>query len=204
MSRNHGGKNGALREQIAHLAARIIAEDGVDDFAYAKRKAARQAGAADARSMPDNEEVENALALYREIYQKDEHPEILSSLREQALTVMSALERFHPYLSGSVLSGVAGKFSDIEIHLFADSGKEVEMFLLNRGWKFRPTQVRCYVNQSEQQIPAYLVLHEGIEAVLKVFDLEDTRATIRSTALGRPLQRAGIAEVRALVEEERS
>lgn len=202
MSRNHGGKNGALREEIAHLAARIIAEDGVDDFAYAKRKAARQIGAADARSMPDNEEVENALAEYREIYQKDEHPEVLASLREQALTVMRALERFHPFLSGSVLSGVAGKYSDIEIHLFADSGKEVEMFLLNRGWRFRPSLVRCYVNQSERQISAYFVMYEGIEAILKVFDLEDTRATIRSTALGRPHQRAGIAEVQALVEED--
>lgn len=199
MSRNHGGRNGALREEIAHLAARIIAEDGVDDFAYAKRKAARQLGAADSRAMPDNEEIENALAVYREIYQKDEHPEVLATLREQALTVMKALERFNPFLSGSVLSGVAGKFSDIEIQLFADSGKEVEMFLLNRGWKFRPTQVKCYVNQSERHVPAYLVVHEGIEALLKVFDLEDTRATIRSTALGRPHLRAGIAEVQALV-----
>jgi hypothetical protein len=202
MSRNHAGKNGALRERIAHLAARIIAEDGIDDFAYAKRKAARQAGAADARAMPDNDEVEEALAEYREIYQKDEHPELLAALREQALTVMQALVRFQPYLTGSVLSGAAGKFADIEIHLFADSGKEVEMFLLNQGWRFRPSQARCFVNQSERQIPAYVVMHEGIEAVLKVFDLEDTRATIRSTALGRPHQRAGIQEVQALVEGE--
>jgi hypothetical protein len=46
-------------------------------------------------------------------------------------------------------------------------------------------------------------MYEGIEAILMVFDLEDTRATIRSTALGRPHQRAGIAEVQALVEADR-
>jgi hypothetical protein len=59
------------------------------------------------------------------------------------------------------------------------------------------------VNQSERHISAYFVMYEGIEAILKVFDLEDTRATIRSTALGRPHQRAGIAEVQALVEADR-
>ena len=57
MGRDANGRQGGLRERIAHLAARIMAEDGVDDFAYAKRKAARQAGARDARAMPDNKEI---------------------------------------------------------------------------------------------------------------------------------------------------
>lgn len=199
MGRNRGGRNNILRDRIAHLAARIIAEDGVDDFAYAKRKAARQAGATDARAMPDNEEIETALAEYREIYQKEEHPELLLDLRKQALTVMKSLERFNPYLSGSVLSGVAGRFSAIEIQLYAESGKDVEMFLLNQGWRYRPSQVRCFVNQAERQIPAFCVDQGGAEVLLKVFDEHDLRATIRSTALGRPHQRAALAEVQALI-----
>jgi hypothetical protein len=40
VAREGSGKNSHLRERIAHLAARIMAEDGVDDFGYAKRKAA--------------------------------------------------------------------------------------------------------------------------------------------------------------------
>ena len=32
------------RSRIAHLAARLMAEDGIEDYALAKRKAARQAG----------------------------------------------------------------------------------------------------------------------------------------------------------------
>lgn len=202
MARNSSGKHGALRERIAHLAARIMAEDGVDDFGYAKRKAARQAGAADTRSMPDNDEIERALTAYRMIYQKDEHPELLRQLREQALTIMKAFERFNPFLSGSVLSGVAGRFSDLEIHLFADSSKEVEMFLLNGGWRFRTAQTRCFVNQTERQVPLYFVDHEGAEVQFKVFDIEDRRRSIRVTALGRPLQRAGIAEVESLLSTE--
>lgn len=202
MTRNSGGKhNGALRERIAHLAARIMAEDGVDDFAYAKRKAARQAGAADSRALPDNEEIERALAEYRQIYQQEEHADLLRSLREQALTAMSDLARFNPFLSGTVLSGVAGKFSDIEIHLFADSDKEVEIFLLNRGWRYRPSQTRCFVGQAERVVPVFLVEHEAGEVELKVFEREDMRHTIRATALGRPLARASAEDVRALLEK---
>lgn len=200
MGRNSNGRHNPLRERIAHLAARIMAEDGVDDFAYAKRKAARQAGAADARAMPDNEEIERALAEYRLLYQKDEHPEILGELRERALTIMRWLERFHPFLSGSVLSGVAGRFSDIEIHLFADNSKEVELFLLNAGIKYRPAQWRCLVNQTERQVPVFWLEQDGTEVQLKVFERHDARQTIRAASAGRPLARAGIAEVEALVE----
>jgi len=201
MGRNAGGRHGALREQIAHLAARIMAEDGVDDFGYAKRKAARQAGASDARAMPDNEEIERALTQYRQIYQPEEHPDVLCELRERALTIMRLVAPFNPFLSGSVLSGVAGRFSDIEIHLFADSSKEVEMFLLNRGWKYRPSQARCFVNQTERLIPLLLVEYDGASVQFKVFDRQDQRQTIRATALGRPLQRAGTAEVEALLQQ---
>lgn len=202
MARNASGKHSALRERIAHLAARIMAEDGVDDFGYAKRKAARQAGASDARAMPDNEEIECALAMYRQIYQKDEHPNLLRELREQALTIMKLVERFNPFLSGSVLSGVAGRFSDIEIHLFADSSKEVEMFLINHGWKYRASQARCFVNQTERQIPLFLAEHEGTEVQFKVFDRQDQRQSIRATAFGRPLQRAGVSEVMSLLQQK--
>lgn len=113
-----------------------------------------------------------------------------------------SVERFHPFLSGAVLSGVAGRFSDIEIHLFPEGAKEVELFLLNRGWKYRASQARCFVNQVERQVPTFLVDHPDAEIELKVFDFKDARQSIRSTALGRPLQRAGLAEVEALLRSE--
>ena len=67
------------RERIAATAARIMAEDGIDSFALAKRKAARQLGAPDTEAMPRNEEVEEALHAYRALYQADEHPQRVSS-----------------------------------------------------------------------------------------------------------------------------
>jgi len=46
-----------MRLRIAHLAARMIAEDGISDYGLAKRKAARQAGAPDSRNLPTNLEI---------------------------------------------------------------------------------------------------------------------------------------------------
>jgi hypothetical protein len=201
MGRDPTGKQGGLRERIAHLAARIMAEDGVDDFAYAKRKAARQAGARDARAMPDNREIEEALAAYRQIYQRDEHSDVLRHLREQALTIMRSFERFGPYLTGSVLSGVAGRYSDIEIHLFADSAKEVEIYLANAGIRYRASQARLHVNRVEKLLPSFSFDSAGTNVELTVLDRGDVRQTVRSSAMGRPLQRAGVAAVEALLRE---
>ena len=72
------------------VAARIMAEDGVEDHGLAKRKAARQAGVADTRNLPGNDEIDIALREYREIYQPDAHREQLTELREIAVRAMTA------------------------------------------------------------------------------------------------------------------
>ena len=43
MARETHSRQRQLREQIAQLAARLIAEDGIDDWGLAKKKAARTA-----------------------------------------------------------------------------------------------------------------------------------------------------------------
>lgn len=199
MGRDSNSKQGGLRERIAHLAARIMAEDGVDDFGYAKRKAARQAGARDARAMPDNKEIEEALAIYRQIYQREEHEDVLRQLREQALTIMRLFKHFGPYLTGSVLSGVAGRYSDIEIHLFTDSAKEVELYLLNRGIRYRASQVKFQVNRTEKVLPSFAFESDGTEVQLTVLDRADVGQTVRANTMGRPLARASIGALEALL-----
>src|SRR6185295_6440707 len=89
-----------MRARIAAAAARLMAEDGIDDFGLAKRKAARQLGASETQSaMPRNEEIEEELRAYRALYQADEHPQIVAEFRRIALDAMRALERFAPYLT---------------------------------------------------------------------------------------------------------
>ena len=62
-----------------------MAEDGIEDYALAKRKAARQAGTPDARALPTNEEIDAALKAYRQIYEPDTHRERLRALRKAAV-----------------------------------------------------------------------------------------------------------------------
>ena len=57
-----------MRARIAAAAARIMAEDGIDDFALAKRKAARQLGAPETEALPRNDEIEDELRAYRALY----------------------------------------------------------------------------------------------------------------------------------------
>jgi hypothetical protein len=96
-----------MRTRIAAAAARLMAEDGVEDFALAKRKAARQLGAEDTQSLPKNEEIEAELRAYQSLYQGEEQRERIQYLRRCALDAMQLLERFRPYLAGPVLSGTA-------------------------------------------------------------------------------------------------
>ena len=125
-----------LRRHIAYIAARMMAEDGIADYATAKQKAARQAGLADAALLPDNHEIEDALREYQELYLKDEQPAQLRLLREIAVKVMRDFAEFRPVLVGSVLNGTAGQFSDVNLQLFTDDPKALTIFLINRRYRF--------------------------------------------------------------------
>jgi len=96
MAKDSNFKQHAMRARIAAAAARLMAEDGLEDFALAKRKAARQLGAEDTQSLPKNEEIEAELRAYQSLYQNEEQRERIQYLRQRALEVMHLLERFAP------------------------------------------------------------------------------------------------------------
>jgi len=190
-----------MRERIAHLAARLMAVDGIDDYALAKRKAARQAGAPDTRNLPNNDEVEHALRAYQQLYQADEQRERLRHLRQRAREMMELLARFDPYLSGAVLSGSARKYSEIELLLFTDSMKDVEMFLLDRRIAYRSGERRVHIGDEAQRIPNFSITTEDADFDISIFDSRDLRAQIRSTPEGRPLERVRIEWLDSALDE---
>ena len=203
MSRNRPRQNG-MRAAIAAAAARIMAESGIDNFALAKRKAARQLGATEKQGLPGNEEVETQLRAYLELYQADEHPERIDSLRRVALSVMRELAEFSPYLTGPVLKGIAGPYAEIELQLFPDSSKEVEISLLNRNIQFDSSEVRRYSGVRARAVTLLELEWEGVPVRLSVFDSRDERLTLKTSQVGRVMDRAGIPEVMALVEDKRA
>ena len=150
-----------MREQLAHRAAKLIAEAGVADFASAKRKAARQLGAADTQHLPSNSEVEEALHSYRALYQQDSHPAILHLLRRDALLCMRLFSAFNPYLTGSVLSGTAGENSDVNLMLFSDDTKAVLLFLLKNKLDFEDGEWKVKIGGREETVPSYTLTGES-------------------------------------------
>lgn len=190
------------RARIAAAAARLMAEDGIDDFALAKRKAAKQLGALDAQALPGNDEIEAELRAYLALYQADEHPQRVAELREIALDAMRTLERFSPYLTGQVLKGIAGPYAEIELQLFPDSVKEVEIFLLDRGLAYATSEGRRYAGDRAHAVSVLTLEWKGVPLRLSIFDSRDERLALKSSQAGRVMDRAGIAEVGALLRDE--
>lgn len=199
MSKDLSSQRRQMRELIAQSAARLIAEDGIQDYASAKRKAARQMGASDTHSLPSNSEVELALRAYQELYQKDEQPLRLRQLRQEALAFMRLLERFNPYLSGSVLNGTATRHSDINIQLFTDNIKEVELFLLNRNIPYEAGEKRFRLNDEILAIPVFTLQGEITEIRVAVFATDDLRRTTQDSVAGKAQERARISQVEELL-----
>lgn len=190
-----------MRERLAHIAARVMAEDGIEDFALAKRKAARQAGVGDRRHLPTNAEVEQALRSYRLLYQHSEHRARLHYLRTEAIRVMREFAAFNPRLVGSVLSGSAGRHSDIDLQLFTDRSKEVELHLLDRRIPYRAGDIRLHVSDQMRTVPCFMLTGEDTPVSLTLLTANDLRCSVRRTAEGRVIERARVDEVIALLAD---
>ncbi|MEI8362430.1 MAG: hypothetical protein WCG35_04325 [Betaproteobacteria bacterium] len=197
-----------LRQLIAQQAARMMAEDGISDYAYAKKKAGRQVGTIDNSALPSNAEIEEELKLYNALFLSDEQPENLLKLRKSALFTMQLLEKFNPHLTGAVLDGTAGLGSETHIHLFADSLKEVEMFLLNKDIPFETNEKSYRVMNdgkrdkkcdSRKKVPVFsLEMASGV-IKLSVFEVDEIRVATKRAADGSNAERADIEGVIALL-----
>jgi hypothetical protein len=195
-------RQAGTRARIAAAAARLMAEDGIDDFALAKRKAAKQLGVAQAQSLPGNDEIEAELRAYLELYQAEEHPQRIAELRQIALDAMLSLEQFNPYLTGPVLKGIAGPYAPIELQLFPDSVKEVEIFLLDRNIAYETQEARRFAGDRAHAVSVLTLHWSGAPLKLSIFDPRDERMALKTSQAGRVMDRAGIAEVGALVRDD--
>jgi hypothetical protein len=197
-----------LRQLIAQQAARMMAEDGISDYGYAKKKAGRQLGAVDNSVLPSNVEIEEALKLYNTLFLSDEQPENLANLRKNALFTMQLLAKFNPYLTGAVLDGTAGLGAETHIHLYADSLKEVEMFLLNQDIPFETNEKSYRVmndgkrdkkGDGRKKVPVFTLEMDSGLIKLSVFEVDDVRISTKRAADGANAARADIEEVKLLL-----
>ena len=181
------------RASICDTAARLIAEEGISDYSQAKRKALRQLGLPESTPLPSSAEVEVALREWQAVFQDEEQIERVEHLRRKAAELMEILQEFRPYLTGSVLDGTAGRYAEIDLQLFADSAKEIEIFLLNRGIPY------SHATPRNDRAEAVLVVEsEDAVANLVVYPTLDERITPKGRD-GRPRERARLTAVQALL-----
>lgn len=193
----HPQRQNLMRRNIAALAARLMAEDGIADYGLAKRKAARQLGAPETEALPTNAEIEAELRSYQSLYQGNEQRDRIRELRQAATEVMRLLEPFRPYLTGPVLDGTAGRYAEIELEAFPDSSKEVEIYLLNKNISFEQNEPR----RNQFEAPECVLTFEWQETPvrLSLYAPDAERTQRRNPHNGRSAERARLAIVEALI-----
>ncbi|HEV2112263.1 MAG TPA: hypothetical protein VGT99_12970 [Gammaproteobacteria bacterium] len=190
-----------LRRLLTQEAARIMSEEGVRDFLFAKRKAAERLGF-DPRSLhlPTNREVEEALAERQRLFQADSQPGYLRHLRQTAREALRLFEPFNPRLVGPVLSGTASEHAIVYLHLFSDPAEDVAVFLMEKGIPYEPSARKLKTGAGVQrEYPVYKFVAGDVPIEVTVFDVDGIREAPASPVDGRPMKRGSLRDVELLL-----
>jgi len=189
----------SVSSRIAAEAARLVVETGLE-YGPAKQKALRALGERRA-TMPSNEEVEDQVREYLELFCADTQPVELAALRRVAIGWMERLVEFRPHLAGAAWRGTATRQSAVHIDLYCDDSKAAEIALLNLGvdhdidtldsGRGEPVDVLTVASPCPE-------LGEPATVHLFVRDFDDLRGALKPDARGRSW-RGDLSALRALM-----
>jgi hypothetical protein len=212
-TRRHGpsafrahGAGQAVEERRRHIsqeAARIMAEEGVRDYQLAKRRAVERLDLPQERHLPSNEEVEGALREYLVLFQGPRLRQDTRRLRTVALDAMRFFEQLEPRLVGAVLSGTVTRFTEVQLHVTADSVEEI-------GWLLDEHRIPYELDERKlrfggdryETVPVFRFTADDVPIELDVFSREHVREAPLSPVDGRPMRRANVREVEALLSQD--
>ena len=202
----------SLRDQIAAVAARLIAEDGFD-YAGAKERALREVVGPGSRRqpdcMPDNARVEAAVREHQALFMADSQPARLARLRDVARDVLRFLVDaglgLEPFAHGAVVNGTAGVHSDVHVLLFDDNAKDVEIHLINAGIDF---EVGDPIGRNRGETLSFLWPPRSIVPATRASDEEPEAVHLticdpRDRHHGPSTERADLAALLRLIEAAR-
>ncbi len=201
MSRKSVIVNDRARQVLAQEAARIICEQGIEDYRTAKIKAAERLGMTGHGSLPGNTEIERAVGEHLLLFGGESHDSMLRALRRAAVSAMELLAAFRPRLVGPVLSGTAGATSAVNLHVFADNPEQVA-FALDEGrvaWRSYERRLKSRRDRVES-FAGYRFLHDEAAVEATVFPVDGIRQAPISPIDGKPMQRADRHKVRRLID----
>lgn len=191
-----------LRAEIAAVAARLIAEEGMP-WDMARRKALRGLVGSDRPPagllLPDDAELEQALRLHQNLFQSHTQPAQCRALRRSALDCMRLLGDFSPYVSGPVLRGTADQHDVISLQLYTDSAKDVAIFLLNAGVKYEAVDPPG--KSGREGVEALAFSWADAQFIVTIYDSDGLRRAVRTAPDGSP-QRADAAALARIIEAD--
>ena len=190
------------RQILAQEAARIIVDQGIEDYRLAKLKAAERLGMRGRGSLPGNAEIEKAVSEHLQLFGRELHIDLLRVLRRAALSAMEVLAPFTPRLVGPVLHGTASANSPVNLHVFADKAELVAFRLQESSVPYRPFERRLKSRRDRVESFAAFRFAQGesdIEAT--VFPFDGVRQAPISPVDGKPMRRADKSAILKLLED---
>ena len=177
----------SLQDEIAAVAARCVAEEGME-YGQAKRRALKELGLPARTALPSNELVEVAVREHLSIFCADTQPQELAVLRGLARAWMVRLAEFRPHLGGAVWRGTATRHNDIYLQLFCDDPKSAEIALIDQRVRFEVSTVVGFQGEEVDALSVALRCDEFGQNVwlhLMVHDHDDLRGALKADANGR-------------------
>ncbi|MEO7387530.1 MAG: hypothetical protein ABIX37_11390 [Gammaproteobacteria bacterium] len=164
-------------------------------------KAAERLGLGRNAPLPDNAEIEAALAERTRIFHGDTQPALLAGLREAAFEVMRELATFHPRLVGDVLRGTATPHSTVDLHVFSDTVESVGAALDALGIGHRDVARRLRLRRDEvEPFPGYRFAVHDCDFSVTIFPLRLRGHAPLSPVDGHPMQRASLRELAEILK----
>lgn len=190
------------KSEIAAVAAQIAVEEGLE-WGPAKRRAVKQLGLPARTSLPGNDELEDAVREYIELFCADTQPAELRALRELAAEWMGRLSDFRPHLGGAVWYGTATRLSDIYLQLFCDDPKSAEISLIDHNVRYEVSTVHGFQGEAVDALSILCTcpgLSQKVLVHLMIYDLDDLRGALKPDEQGRTY-RGDLAALHKLMKE---
>ncbi len=203
MARQASNENDRARTVLAQEAARIIVEQGIEDYRIAKIKAAERLGMTARGSLPGNPEIEHAVSEHLKLFGRESHLDLLRVLRRAALSAMELLAPFTPRLVGPVLHGTAAANSAVNLHVFSDSAELVAVRLQESSVQYRPYDRRLKSRRDRAEtFSGFQFTQDNSSIEATVFPLNGMRQAPISPVNGKPMRRADSQAVLKLLRGE--
>jgi predicted nucleotidyltransferase len=186
------------RRRVAEQAARFIVEGCEAEYLHAKERAISMLGLSSSSHLPSNRKIKECIArLTSSQLGEDEVKRRVAEMRRIAKEIMEVIEDADPFLIGSTLTGQIRDCSDIDLHAYSDDYSVLKNQLVD--WGYDEVDEEVVDNRKGRFV--HLRWHEnGYPVEITVYPWSWRDVVHYSSVTGKPMKRAGIKSVKALLK----